>query len=89
MEGFSGEISAAFQLLGYIDPGTGSLVIQVLAATVLSAGLFFKGLRDRITMTVGRMFRSKKSTEASSTETEEHTAIAGQIGSDAAKRKAA
>jgi hypothetical protein len=89
MEGFSGAMSAAIHLLGYIDPGTGSLVIQVLAATLLSAGLFFKGLRERITMTVGSMFRSKKSADAATHEGEEHSAIAGQIGTDVAKRKAA
>ncbi len=29
-------------LLGYIDPGTGAMVLQVVVATVLSAGFMFR-----------------------------------------------
>ena len=29
-------------LLGYLDPGTGAIVLQVIAAAVLSAGVVFR-----------------------------------------------
>lgn len=32
----------------YIDPGTGSLVLQAVAATVLSVGLTFRRGRDAV-----------------------------------------
>ncbi len=46
-------------LLGYIDPGTGSMIFQVLAATLISAGLFFKGARDRLMMAFYTVFGSR------------------------------
>jgi len=41
-------------ILAYIDPGTGSMVFQVLAAAILSAGLFFHGLRIAIAGALAR-----------------------------------
>jgi hypothetical protein len=38
----------------YIDPGSGSLILQVLAAGVLSAGALLYRVRDRL----ARMLRS-------------------------------
>jgi hypothetical protein len=38
----------ALKLLGYIDPGTGSLVFQAIAASLISGALFVRGARDRI-----------------------------------------
>jgi hypothetical protein len=35
-------------LLAYIDPSTGSLIFQAAAASLISAGLFVKGLRSRL-----------------------------------------
>jgi hypothetical protein len=35
-------IQAAPQLLGYLDPGMGSMVFQVLLASALSASFFLK-----------------------------------------------
>ncbi len=33
----------ALELLGYIDPGTGSLVFQAIAASLISGALFVRG----------------------------------------------
>jgi hypothetical protein len=46
-------------LLGYIDPGTGSMVFQVLAAAILSAGLFFRSLRIAIVQALARVLHIK------------------------------
>jgi len=51
-------------IIGYIDPGTGSMVFQVLAAAILSAGLFFRGLRTAIVGALAHVLRIKsKSSE--------------------------
>ena len=42
--------------LAYIDPGTGSLLFQMLVAGILSAGLFIKDLRVKVMM----LFTRKK-----------------------------
>ena len=74
----------ALAILGYIDPGTGSLLIQVLAATLISAGLFFKGLRERVVWLFISLFRRGRSSSPSSGADErEHSADEPQ------KRKAA
>ncbi len=31
-----------FDLLGYIDPGTGAMMLQILAAGILTAGVVFR-----------------------------------------------
>ena len=46
--------------LAYIDPGTGSLLFQMLVAGLLSAGLFMKDLRVKIRM----MFAGRKKPDA-------------------------
>jgi hypothetical protein len=38
----------AHVVLGYIDPGTGSMMFQMLLAGILSAGVAFKSVRQRI-----------------------------------------
>lgn len=43
-----GSTGCKMALLAYIDPSTGSLVFQVVAASAISAGLFVRGLRERI-----------------------------------------
>jgi hypothetical protein len=48
-------------LFGYIDPGTGSLVFQVAAASLVSAGLFFKGWRAKASWMMSKVFGSRKS----------------------------
>jgi hypothetical protein len=51
-------------LLGYIDPGTGSLVFQVVAASLVSAGLFFKGWRAKAAWMMSKVFGSKQTSES-------------------------
>ena len=46
-------------ILAYIDPGTGSMVFQVLAAAILSAGFFFRGLRTAIVGAIARVLHIK------------------------------
>ena len=38
----------SLRLLSYIDPSTGSLVFQAIAASIISGALFVRGIRDRI-----------------------------------------
>ena len=52
--------------IGYIDPGTGSLIFQVAAASIVSAGLFFKGARERMMFLMYKVFGSKKATAGDS-----------------------
>lgn len=44
-------------LLAYIDPGTGSLAFQALAATLLSGTLFFKSMRGAVLRFISFLFR--------------------------------
>ena len=39
---------STLKLLGYIDPSTGSLVFQAIAASIISGALFVRAARDRI-----------------------------------------
>ncbi|HZZ30288.1 MAG TPA: hypothetical protein VFE46_19980 [Pirellulales bacterium] len=55
----------AISLLAYIDPSTGSLVFQVIAASVISAGLFVTGLRNRLVWLLTAGWRSKLPSNAS------------------------
>lgn len=48
-------------LLAYIDPGTGSLAFQALAATLLSGALFFKALRGAVIRLAALPFRRFRS----------------------------
>ena len=47
-------------VLAYIDPSIGSLIFQVVAASAISAGLFVKGLRERITWLITGGWRSRR-----------------------------
>lgn len=47
-------------LLAYIDPGTGALVIQVLAAAFLTVGVFGRRMLLAPVNVVKSMFRSSK-----------------------------
>jgi hypothetical protein len=53
-------VTAKSTVFGYIDPGTGSLIFQVVAASIVSAGLFFKGARERVMFLMYKIFGSKK-----------------------------
>jgi hypothetical protein len=65
----------ASAILAYIDPSTGSLIFQVLAASAISAGLFVKGLRERIAWLITGGWRTKAPPEPapSSQERADHT----------------
>lgn len=47
-------------LLAYIDPGTGSFLLQMLVAGALGAGLAITSIRDRIVYFVKGLFGKKK-----------------------------
>jgi hypothetical protein len=42
----------------YLDPGTGSMIVQLVIATVTAAIFFFRGVRERIAAFFNR-FRRK------------------------------
>ncbi len=50
-------------ILLYLDPGTGSLLIQFLIAAVLWIILFFKQMKLRIKYLFYRLFRKKPEDE--------------------------
>jgi hypothetical protein len=50
---------STLKLLGYIDPSTGSLVFQAIAASILSGALFVRGARDRIVWLITGGWRVK------------------------------
>ena len=50
-------------ILGYVDPGTGSLVLQLLIAGLLSAGVVFGRARDHIFGVLARLLRRPKPVE--------------------------
>jgi hypothetical protein len=62
-------------ILAYIDPSTGSLIFQVLAASAISAGLFVKGLRERMIWLISGGWRTKgpAAPAPSSQESADHT----------------
>ena len=41
----------------YLDPGTGSMVVQALLAALVGAGLMIRGLRARLVALVRRLLR--------------------------------
>jgi hypothetical protein len=43
----------------YLDPGTGSLLIQFIIASILGISLFFKQLKIRLKETFNKVFRKK------------------------------
>jgi hypothetical protein len=78
-------------LWAYIDPSSGSLLFQATVASLLSAALLVKGLRDRIVWLLTAGWRTKP--EATVTDATEvvkiNSAIAGQTSPDKKSRKAA
>jgi hypothetical protein len=44
-------------VLGYIDPGSGSLIFQMLVASALAVGIAFRQTREKVTALVRRVFR--------------------------------
>lgn len=56
--------SGSLRLLSYIDPSTGSLVFQAIAASVVSGALFVRGIRDRITWVITGGWRAKQQSDS-------------------------
>jgi len=52
----------------YIDPGSGSYLVQVLAAAALGVLYFFKNIRMYITHFFSSLFRKKSSGKPDATE---------------------
>jgi hypothetical protein len=50
-------------ILLYIDPGTGSFLIQVLIAGAVSVLMFFKNLKLVLINFLNKIFKSKKNNE--------------------------
>ena len=50
--------------LAYIDPGIGSLLLQGLAAAVISALIFWRSLREKIK----KLFRGSKTDKSNKTD---------------------
>lgn len=51
--------------LAYLDPGTGSMVIQALAAGAISVGIFWRGIVTKAKMIFGRSSSREESDAAS------------------------
>lgn len=49
-----------FVILGYLDPGTGSMVLQVLIATLVGSGFAIKLFWNRIVFFFARIFKGGK-----------------------------
>lgn len=75
-------------LWAYIDPGTGSLVFQMLVAGLLTTGLMFRGLRDRLVTLLSRLLprSATKSTDAVQSADPTQRSTAGQSQSPAPER---
>ena len=75
-------------LWAYIDPGTGSLVFQMLVAGLLTTGLMFKGLRDRLLTLLSRLLpgSAKKSTNGDPSTDPMQQPAAGQSPRSAPER---
>jgi hypothetical protein len=50
-------------VLAYIDPSTGSLIFQIVAASAISAGLFVRGLRERFLWLVTGGWRARRTND--------------------------
>jgi len=44
----------------YIDPGSGSFLVQAIVAAVLGIGYFFKNIRNAIKLFFWRLFHKKQ-----------------------------
>jgi hypothetical protein len=55
-------------MFGYIDPGTGSLVIQALIAAVVGSGFYFRQFIIHPIVSVWRFISRQKSTQDAAAE---------------------
>jgi hypothetical protein len=46
--------------LAYLDPGTGSIILQALVAGVVSISVFFSSIRFKVAQFLKRIFKNKK-----------------------------
>ena len=74
-------------LLAYIDPSTGSLIFQAAAASLISASLFVKGLRERLVWLFTAGWRKRSASTDASSENRVDTA-AESWSNDSAKKAA-
>ena len=44
-------------VLAYLDPGSGSLILQIVIASVLSGLMYFRNARDKILQKLRTLFR--------------------------------
>ena len=44
-------------MLAYVDPGTGSLVFQIVVAGLLTAAMMLRNLRERVMSVLGKLIR--------------------------------
>ena len=54
-----------FTTYAYLDPGTGSFIVQILAALFLSISFFSKTFIYRLKQFIGNLFSKKQSKESS------------------------
>lgn len=53
-----------YSFLLYIDPGSGSYLVQVIAAAVLGVAFFFKNIKLYIRSFFSRLFKKQKDTSS-------------------------
>jgi hypothetical protein len=71
--------------LAYIDPGSGSLIIQGAIATIVAGAVFFRGQIARLLPGRGDRDESTTSTTTSSTSTSTSTSTPASSADDAAR----
>jgi hypothetical protein len=71
--------------LAYIDPGSGSLIIQGAIATIVAGAVFFRGQIARLLPGRGDHDESTTSTTTSSTSTSASTSTPASSADDAAR----
>lgn len=80
-------------VLGYLDAGTGSLIFQVLVASLVSAGVVFGGLMTQLRSFVSRVILRRQpevsATGSANSSDEPVIAIHGQRPQETEHRKAA
>ncbi len=76
-------------LFAYIDPGTGSLAFQALAATLLSGAVFFQALCRAVVRLVALPFRRLRSAQPEAAGSQKELVLPAANEPDEPQRKAA
>lgn len=63
-------VALASPAFAYLDPGTGSMILQAVGAVLVTCLVFFQGLRQRIKSFFMRSKKSGDSTEADKANTD-------------------